>query len=168
MCQLTQINARTYEIPIQCAWTDLQVHVGFWVACFPAMQPVLRRIPIDLDPIWSSIIEKTTKSSYNSSSGSRRRSIWRSKSQELLKMSRISERRLSERGFDEILPYDGLPYDGTGPPILMDPRLAVDEEKGIGWSSNDFAMRSHRNSPKGMTFLTTADEDVSIEEERYT
>jgi hypothetical protein len=50
----------------------------------------------------------------------------------------------------------------------MDPRLAVDEEKGIGWSSNDFAMRSHRNSPKGMTFLTTADEDVSIEEERYT
>lgn len=83
-------------------------------------------------------------------------------------MSRISERRLSERGFDEILPYDGLPYDGTGPPILMDPRLAVDEEKGIGWSSNDFAMRSHGNSPKGMTFLTTADEDVSIEEERYT
>jgi hypothetical protein len=32
----------TYNIVSASVWTDLEIHVGIWVSCFPALQPLLR------------------------------------------------------------------------------------------------------------------------------
>lgn len=40
---LTQDN-RTFKIVRLSAWTDAEVHVGFWVACVPALLPLIRSL----------------------------------------------------------------------------------------------------------------------------
>lgn len=32
----------TFNIVSASIWTDLEIHVGLWVSCFPALQPLLR------------------------------------------------------------------------------------------------------------------------------
>jgi hypothetical protein len=32
----------TFNIIYASVWTDLEIHVGIWVSCFPALQPILR------------------------------------------------------------------------------------------------------------------------------
>lgn len=41
----TELGVNTTMKLIQVSiWTDLEVHVGLWVSCFPALQPLLRLI----------------------------------------------------------------------------------------------------------------------------
>ncbi|KAI1443473.1 hypothetical protein F5Y02DRAFT_428624 [Annulohypoxylon stygium] len=35
----------TYEMPSLGIWTNLEGHVGLWCGCFPALQPILRKVP---------------------------------------------------------------------------------------------------------------------------
>lgn len=40
---LTQPRHRTYNVTFAAVWTNLEGHCGLWVACFPALQPLVRR-----------------------------------------------------------------------------------------------------------------------------
>jgi len=37
-------RSNTYSMTTIGIWTDLEAHVGLWCGCFPAMQPILRRL----------------------------------------------------------------------------------------------------------------------------
>ncbi|KAF9633785.1 hypothetical protein BFW01_g4679 [Lasiodiplodia theobromae] len=38
----------TYNVTFAAVWTNLEGHCGLWVACFPALQPLVRRIAVRL------------------------------------------------------------------------------------------------------------------------
>ncbi|OJD31764.1 uncharacterized protein BKCO1_4400015 [Diplodia corticola] len=38
----------TYNVTFAAVWTNLEGHCGLWVACFPALQPLIRRVAVRL------------------------------------------------------------------------------------------------------------------------
>ncbi|KAJ3519916.1 hypothetical protein NM208_g13934 [Fusarium decemcellulare] len=64
----------TWEVGRACVWTVLEVHVGLWCCCFPALQPLLRLVSFKLN--LRSNIESTFLKFSRGSRNSTRNSGW--------------------------------------------------------------------------------------------
>ncbi|KAL1629833.1 hypothetical protein SLS56_005229 [Neofusicoccum ribis] len=45
---INMANNTTYNVTFAAVWTNLEGHCGLWVACFPALQPLVRRLAVRL------------------------------------------------------------------------------------------------------------------------
>ncbi|TDZ41338.1 hypothetical protein CTRI78_v009750 [Colletotrichum trifolii] len=74
----TDFNVNTtYKMLACAAWTDAELHVGLWVGCFPALQPILRRVSLclGLRSRLDSTVPSGKRSTVGSEDASRRRSV---------------------------------------------------------------------------------------------
>ncbi|TDZ35158.1 hypothetical protein C8035_v009938 [Colletotrichum spinosum] len=74
----TDFNVNTtYKMLACAAWTDAELHVGLWVGCFPALQPILRRVSfcLGLRSRLDSTVPSGKRSTVGSEDASKRRSV---------------------------------------------------------------------------------------------
>ncbi|TEA13983.1 hypothetical protein C8034_v006898 [Colletotrichum sidae] len=74
----TNFNVNTtYKMLACAAWTDAELHVGLWVGCFPALQPILRRVSfcLGLRSRLDSTVPSGKRSTVGSEDASKRRSV---------------------------------------------------------------------------------------------
>lgn len=91
----------TYILIRTSVWTDLEGHVGFWVACFPTLQPLLRIIVRQLG--LSSKNKSTTKPNPSSDLRYRNQSTWN---------------RIQHDGSKTVSREDSLKDDASGKAIV--------------------------------------------------
>lgn len=128
----------TFNIIYASVWTDLEIHVGIWVSCFPALQPILRiftrRLGVkttvsDTTPVYDRYGRSTLRGTGTSRSGNDS-DTWIMLDEGTAARNKIESSGRGPNGSGKISKSDG------GPGIAVSTRIVVVREDSVRRNKN--------------------------------